>query len=223
MDKLAQRRSRRARWTAAIAVTVVMLAGAAGIAWWQAAQPTDAASPANVTDDGDGVALGSGPVTVEVYFDLLCPACRQFDAVARPMLDGYLADGVITLVYRPIAILDRASTTRYSTRAASATGCAADEGGIGQFVAAMMIHQPAEGTAGLSNAEIADIGTGVGFDGTFGRCVNDERYEAWATANTDAAIDRGIAGTPTVFVGEERVDPLTLEGLAAAIENAAAQ
>jgi protein-disulfide isomerase len=217
-QRVKERQRQRRRRLRLIALAGVLLAGLIGVGAWQVAKPTDVATPASATTDGHGLAVGSGPVTVELYFDFLCPACRQFDGASRPILDEYLDQRRITLIYRPISILDRASTTRYSTRAAAAAGCAADAGLLAEFVPAMMAQQPAEGTAGLSNDEIVQIGGDVGLPDSFGRCVRDEDFGEWVVSNTDIAADRGVQGTPTVFVNDTKLDDLSIETLTTAID-----
>lgn len=216
-------RRRRATWTSAVAVAVLLIAGLIGVSVWQAAQPDpDAAVPAAATTDGTGLPVGSGPVTVEIYLDFLCPACKQFHDAARPTLDGYLADGTITLVYRPIAILDRLTTTGFSTRAVSAAGCAADGGVVDEFMAAMLASQPPEGSAGLTDDQIIGIGAGAGLgEPGFGECVRDGTYRDWSDRTTDAASDRGVNATPTVFVNGTKLEPHGVAELVAAVEAAA--
>jgi protein-disulfide isomerase len=215
-------RRRRASWVSAVAVTVLLIAGLAGVGVWQATRPSDAVVPAAATAPDGGVPVGTGPVTVEVYLDFLCPICKQFDDAARPALDRYVEDGTVTLVYHPISILDRLSSTKFSTRAASAAGCAADAGALDEFVAAMMANQPPENSAGLSDDQIIQIGAGAGLSGAeFGQCVHDQAYRDWATRSTDAAFDRGVQGTPTVFVAGTRLEQLSVEDLSAAIDAAA--
>jgi protein-disulfide isomerase len=214
----ARQRRRRTLWTSLLAVAVLLVAGVTGVVSWQLSRPSGAAAPAAATDDGTGFAVGTGPVTVEIYFDFLCPSCRRFEQAAAPTLDRYLAEKKVTLVYRPIAILDEASTTRYSTRAGAAGACAAERGKLHEFVAAMMDRQPAEGTAGLSDDEIVGIGGGVGLTGEdFGACVRGDAYHDWLTSNTEAAAGRGVQSTPTVLVNGARLDNPTPERLTAAI------
>lgn len=213
-------RRQRTLWISSVAAIVLLLAGLVGYGMWRSDEPVDAVAPAGTTADGTGLAVGTGPVEVEVYLDFMCPACQQFDAASRPILDEYLADGAITLVYRPIAILDRATTTEYSTRAAAAAGAAADSGRVDEFVGAMMARQPAQGTAGLSDEEIIEIGQGVGLTGSgFAADVREGTYRDWAASNTNAAADRGVTGTPTVFVDGSQIE-LSLAALIGAIEAA---
>jgi protein-disulfide isomerase len=77
--------------------------------------------PAGATAQGDGIALGGGPVTVDAYIDFLCPYCRRFEMDAGPALGDMITEGLISLVYHPMSFLDEASTTQYSSRAAAAS------------------------------------------------------------------------------------------------------
>jgi protein-disulfide isomerase len=208
-------------WTAVIASAVLLLAGLVGVVAWQAGQPEDSVVPRAATADGLGLPVGNGPVTVDIYLDFLCPACKQFHDAARSTLDRYVADGTVTLVYRPIAILDRLSTTGFSSRAGAAAGCAADGGAIDEFVVAMMAQQPPDGSAGLSDDQIVQVGAGAGLSApSFGECVRDGSYRDWIDRSTDAAFDRGVTGTPTVFVNGERIELSSLDDFVAAVEAA---
>ncbi len=221
-----QEQRRRAVWISAVVAAVLVIAVLAGAGIWYAIHTAGSddpdRTPANVTADGHGVPVGDGPVTVEIYLDFMCPACAQFHQVTHTTLDRYLADGTVTIVYRPIAILDRYSTTQYSTRSAAASGCAADIGMMSEFVAALLSSQPQQGTAGLSNGEIVQVATNAGVDGSgFDQCVRNDTYRGWATANTDAAFRQGVSATPTVIVDGERLEELSVAALTAAIDAAA--
>jgi protein-disulfide isomerase len=72
---------------------------------------------------------------------------------------------------------DEASTTNYSTRAAAASGCAADGGRFVQYAHALFAGQPPEGGPGLSDMELADIGRAVGLSGAaLTLCMSDARW-----------------------------------------------
>ena len=95
----------------------------------------------------------------------MCPYCGQFDTINAADLDTLLADGGVTVTYHPISILDRlAAGQLFSTRAVNATAIVADKSPahFTDFITAMFEKQPAEGTSGLSDAEIAEIARAVG-------------------------------------------------------------
>jgi protein-disulfide isomerase len=155
-----------------------------------------AGSPAN----GDGIALGTGQTTVDLYIDFLCPFCRMFEEQHGPAVDALADAGAITAIYHPLGFLDRLSTTRYSTRAAAASGCASDGTRFREYLYALYDNQPPEGSDGLSDEELVALGLQSGLDEAFGRCVLAGRYIEWAEYETALALARGVSGTPSVYV-----------------------
>jgi protein-disulfide isomerase len=176
--------------------------------------------PAGVTAEGDGIVIGRGPVRVDAFIDFLCPFCRQFELAAESTLARLVADGQISLVYHPMNFLDEASTTNYSTRAAAASGCAADGGRFAEYAHALFVSQPPEGGPGLSDADLASIGQAAGLAGTaFTACLSDAPYLDWPSYVTARATALGVEATPTVLVNGAavRADP---RSIAAAVADA---
>jgi protein-disulfide isomerase len=164
--------------------------------------------PAGATQEGDGVLIGDGPVRVDAFIDFLCPFCRQFELASETTLAGLVDDRLISLAYHPMNFLDEASTTNYSTRAAAASGCAADRGQFLQYAHELFVNQPPEGGAGLSDAELAGIGRAVGLaDAAFAGCLSDAPYLDWPPYVTARAIALGVSATPTVLVAGAAVRP----------------
>ena len=164
--------------------------------------------PAGATPEGDGIVLGDGPAVVEAYIDFLCPFCRAFEERSGATLDRLVAERSISLVYHPLGFLDRLSTTRYSSRAAAASGCASDEAHFLQYKDVLFAQQPPEGGPGLSDAELIALGRPAGITETgFGRCVSARVYLPWAEYVTVRAAQRGVSGTPSVFVQGAPVPP----------------
>jgi protein-disulfide isomerase len=200
-------RRRRAVWTSAIAVAVLLIAGVAGWGIY-ASQRSSYRTPANASADADGLVVGSGHPTVDVYLDFMCPHCKQFEEAAGSALDRLVADKKIELVYHPVAFLDAASTNEYSTRSSASSACAADGGKLSEYVRALFARQPAEGGPGLSDDELVQAGASVGLtDPAFARCVRGGDYRSWTAHVTDAASERGVTGTPTVFVEGRQTEP----------------
>jgi protein-disulfide isomerase len=157
--------------------------------------------PAGATAEGDGITIGHGPVRVDAFIDFMCPYCQRFELSSGPTLASLVAEGRISLVYHPMNFLDEASTTNYSTRAAAASGCAADGGRFAEYANALYVNQPPEGGPGLSDAELADIGRAVGLAGpAFSACVSDRPYRDWPPYVTARATALGVEATPTVLV-----------------------
>jgi protein-disulfide isomerase len=169
--------------------------------------------PAGATPEGGGILLGSGALGVDVYIDFQCPFCKRFEALAAGMLGRLLRDGAIGLVYHPVAFLDRLSTTSYSSRASAASGCASDSRRFAAYKDALFANQPPEGGPGLSDHELIQVGRMVGLNvPALSSCVARGTYLPWAAFVTEAAVERGVNGTPSVFVAGVPVaaDPITI-------------
>ncbi len=164
--------------------------------------------PAGATPEADGVLIGDGPVRVDAFIDFLCPYCRQFELASAPALAELTGDGLASIAYHPMNFLDQASTTNYSTRAAAASGCAADRSRFAEYAHALFIHQPAEGGPGLTDAELAGLGRDAGIaDAAFAACVSDAPYLDWPSYVTARATAAGVSATPTVLVAGAAVNP----------------
>ncbi len=222
-DQLAQQeRKRRAMFAGAIAVVVLVVAGLVGWAVMASQKETGGADPPGAVAGGYGFADGSGPVTIDVYADFMCPACKQFEQQSGPTLDQLADDGRATVVYHPIAILDGASRgTQYSTRTAAASAAAADGGKFVEYLKALYAQQPDEGTEGLTDDKLIEIGRSVGLGDDFAAKVKDGTYRGWATRATDAAAEKGVNSTPTVLVGGEPLEDRSPAGITAAVGAAA--
>jgi protein-disulfide isomerase len=164
--------------------------------------------PAGATPEGDGIVSGGGPVRVDAFIDFLCPFCRQFELSAGPALDGLIAEKLISLAFHPMNFLDEASTTNYSTRAAAASGCAADQGRFLDYAHALFLNQPPEGGPGLTDAELAGIGRDIGLPTeAFASCLTEAPYLDWPPYVTARATAAGVQATPTVVVAGTAVQP----------------
>ena len=176
--------------------------------------------PAGATPEGDGILIGAGRVQVDVFIDFLCPFCREFEQAAESVLAGLVSEGQATLAYHPMNFLDGASTTSYSTRAAAASGCAADQGRFLPYAHELFAHQPAEGGAGLSDATLAGLGQAAGLDeAALAACLARGAYLEWPTYVTARATEAGVSATPTVLVASR---PVSAEphAIAAAVNRA---
>ncbi|MGY1762362.1 DsbA family protein [Geodermatophilus sp. SYSU D00779] len=223
-----ERRRRQAVVGGVVAAVVVVVAVVVVIAVQSARTSTspDAAVPANTTDGGTAFAVGpaDAPVTVDVYEDFLCPACRQFEAAAGATLAELTAAGTAQVRYHPVAILDRASTDDYSTRALNAAAAVADAAGTEAFLDfhdALFAEQPAEGGPGLTDARLVELAAEAGATGPdVEEAITGLAYADWTREVTDAASRAGVSGTPTVLVDGAPLQDRSAEGLRAAVAEA---
>ncbi|MFG1842155.1 DsbA family protein [Micromonospora sp. NPDC049175] len=213
-----ERRRRRTIWVSAAAVVVLVIAGVVGWVAWSNQRSDTFTTPPGANGPGTGIVTGGGPVTVDVYEDFLCPVCKQFEQATGATLEQLVADNKATVVYHPVAFLNRFSTTEYSSRSSAASGCAAAGGKFREYAKALFDRQPPEGSAGLPDDQLIDIGTGVGLDrGSFGGCVKDGTYKTWTEHVTDEAGRSKVTGTPTVMVNGQPLTSPTPESLSAAV------
>jgi protein-disulfide isomerase len=210
-ERAESRRKNSIRIGIAVAVVLVVVGFGAFIQSQRGSTSDSTAVPANTTGTaGQTVATVGQPtakVTVVAYEDFQCPVCKEFEQTAGATLQQYVADGKIKIEYRSIAILDRASTTNYSTRSLNAAGCVVNTSpkSFLAFHNALFANQPAEGSAGLPDSKLIQLARSSGVTG-IDSCVNDEKYKGWTVRITDQASKDGVTGTPTVLVDGKNVD-----------------
>jgi protein-disulfide isomerase len=209
---------RKTNWFAiwiSVAVVVVLALIAGLVVWMNAASnaPGEAPQASNIVTETGAIVVGDGESAnvISTYIDFMCPVCKQFEDLYGSTIEGLVADGSASLEVHPISILDRASQgTQFSTRSASAAYCVAveDAEAVLPFVQTMFENQPAEGTAGLTDAQILEIASGIGVSG-IDECVTSGRYMDYVTditEETPVRPDAGGIGTPTVLLNGEFVD-----------------
>lgn len=203
----------------AIVVAVLNAAGASGDKQSAAARERLVA-PAIATAQG-ALALGKAgaPVQLEIYLDYMCPYCGRFERANSGELARMVADGEVRVHLYPLSFLDKMSRgTRYSTRAANAIATVGDQAPdkVLAFSAALFASQPAEGSRGLSDDEIARLASDSGVPPATVARFAEGSFEPWLAASTSAVFETGVTSTPTVKINGTRftgdlytVGPLT--------------
>ena len=191
----------------AIVVGLVNAAGGDGAKGVAASQKT-LVTPANATAAG-ALAFGKAdaPVRLEIYLDYMCPYCGRFERANAGELVRMVADGSVRLELYPLSFLDKMSNgTRYSTRAANAVATVADRAPdkVQGFSTALFTSQPAEGTDGLPDGELAKLARSAGVPEDVVTRFTEGIYEPWVEASTSAVFATGVTGTPTVKINGVR-------------------
>jgi protein-disulfide isomerase len=200
--------------TGSIVAAVVVLVVAAGVAIFASGRG-DGEAPAEMTDEfgivysADAIgAEGSGedePVEVVFYEDFICPACKGWEEQVSGYVDEQVESGALRVEYRPIAFLDDASTTDYSSRAANAAACVFDNDGtevFHEYHDLLFDNQPAEGGPGLDDAQLIDLAAQAGADDVES-CVENQDFEDWVVDANDQASQNNVVSTPTILVEGE--------------------
>jgi protein-disulfide isomerase len=219
-----KRRRARILWTTLGIVVVLATGGLVGWHIYRAQKPPSYAKPAHLSDyggPGGGLLAADqgGAVPVEVYLDFGCPACKQFVVTMTPTLNQLLAEKKIKLVWHPLTYDNSMSTPPgYSTRAASAAGCAADAGKLKAYGEALFTVQPAQGGPGLSDDELIVIGGPLGLNApSFAQCVRAVKYTEWVTHVNELATQRSVVDTPTILVAGKTLQAPTAAAITAAV------
>jgi len=212
---MAERRGSRRKWFAtggaaiilgllvAIVVSLVNAAGTQNSADGTVS-PDTVVTPGTATPNG-ALAVGdaAAPVRLEVYLDYMCPYCGRFERANGDVMDRMVADGTIRLELYPLSFLDKASSgASYSTRAANAITTVADRSPDKVLAVnrALFARQPAEGTRGLSDDEIATLAHQVGVSREVVDAFTERIFSPWVAASTTAVFKTGVSSTPTVKV-----------------------
>lgn len=219
------RRRNGIRIGVAVVVVVAIVGFGALIQAQRGSTGSSTGTPANTSGTANAVVTvgqASAPVVLTVYEDFQCPYCRQFEESANSLITSYVEAGKARVEYHPMAFLDQASTTQYSTRALNAAACVVDTkpAAYEKFHDLLFANQPKEGSAGLPDSQLVDLAKQAGA-GDIGQCVKDRTFEGWTARVTDQASKDGVVSTPTVFVaGQKLANPLDLAAVKTAIEAA---
>jgi protein-disulfide isomerase len=207
---------------AGAAVLLVLVTGiGVGVQAGRASGPAGPTPQAVSVETGVTVGRSDARVAVDLYEDAQCPACRQFEQEAGATIADLVEAGTVRVNYHIVSFLDRASSTRYSSRAANALYCSADAGVFVRYHDLLYANQPPEGSAGLSDDQLLQLGRQAGATpDDFARCLREERYADFVNRITVQASRDGVIGTPTVLVDGKAVQPATLAALRAAVNEA---
>ena len=157
----------------------------------------------------------AGILNIVEYQDYMCPICGNFDKNDSSVIESRVKSGAATFEIHPIAILDPQSQgTNYSTRAANAAACVANFSPNSFFTFNQLLYsnQPAEGSPGLSDEELANYATIAGATPaeSITNCISKQTFSAWVGQATALVTAKGaimpnsdnvaFEGTPTVIV-----------------------
>lgn len=155
-------------------------------------------------------------VRIQIFEDFGCPYCKDFESANSASIEAMVKAGTAEVQYFPVAILDRAFTDEYSTRAANAAAAVANWSPDAwfDFHSRLYAAQPTEGGAGLSDDRLIAIAREAGAERMtqIEQAIRESRFDDWVGTRTDefsakqGALARAdipsasIGSTPSVLV-----------------------
>lgn len=154
----------------------------------------------------DGRTLGNpdAKVTIEIWSDFQCPACRNLATDLEPRtITDYVVTGKVRLVYRDAAFQGQKSSSPYdeSVEAAAASRCAADQGLFWQMHNWLFANWNGENEGAFAAPRLTAIATAVGLDlAQYDACMATGVQQAAVINETNQGVAAGVAQTPTLFI-----------------------
>lgn len=178
-----------------------------------------AAIPSTVSKaDGYGIVF-NGDVkgkTVDIWEDLQCPICKQFESVNGTYIKDLISAKKAKVVFHLLSFIGTESVL-----AANSVACAADEGKFLQFHAYLYATQGNENTGTWTNAALIKSGAAVGLTSSkFTECINKGTYSGWVENVANDGSAQNVTSTPTVKVNGKEIDRNTQYMDAAAFKKA---
>jgi protein-disulfide isomerase len=177
----------------------------------------------------DGRTLGNAdaPVTIDIWSDFQCPACRLFAVETEPsIVNQFVVAGVAKLVYHDAAFQgQRGANPAYdeSVEAGAAARCAADQGKFWEMHNWVFANWNSENKGAFNAARLRAMaeGAGVGLD-AYDACVATGDMQAAVRAETSQAVAISVTSTPTIVInGQPYAGALTIAQMSQLIEQAA--
>jgi protein-disulfide isomerase len=148
---------------------------------------------------------------VSFYEDFLCPACGNFERTFGATVSKLTDIGAVAADYYMLGFLSNPHNDDYSSRAAAAAYCVADESidAFRRFHAALFSEniQPDErGSSFPDNAKLIELAREAGAAGKVPDCINSGKYIPMVDGLVSA---EKIRATPTIRINGQDYTPST--------------
>jgi protein-disulfide isomerase len=149
-----------------------------------------------------GLTLGSdtAPVTMEMFIDLQCPICQNFEVTALPtIVKNYIRTGKVRLDVKPWAFI-----SNDSFRGRLAMIAASFQNKAFEFAGVLYDNQGEESTGWLTDSMIAQIASsvaGLNVPQVFS-AADSAKAKSIANQVDRLATADNVQGTPTVLIGK---------------------
>lgn len=172
---------------------------------------------------GRTLGKADAPVKMDVWEDFQCPNCDTFSSGIEPRLvNQFVRGGTVQITYHDFLVIDR-NGSHESLDAAVAARCALDQDKFWLYSQYLFANQgPVENGGTFTKSLFDAIATRMGLNvATFDACLADPATAAAVQAEAAEGQQKGVSGTPAVFVNGEQRPNYSLTALTADIEAAA--
>jgi len=178
----------------------------------QSPQPSEAQIFIVSFDDDPVKGNPDAPVTVVEFSDFQCPFCSRFFEQTLPLIEeNYIDTGKIKLVYKDLP-LDKHSNARSAHIAAE---CADEQGKFWEYHDVLFQKQAEWHRLASSDLDItlSQFAVDLGMQAaSFESCMESQDIADEVNQDTLEAARYGATGTPTFFIGNEKVGFIKVGG-----------
>jgi len=159
-------------------------------------------TPADIPTSGRTLGNPVAPVTLDLWVDFQCSACRSFaEDTQAQLMDNYVRQGKLKIVYHDFIVIDSMNGGHDSEDAADATRIAADQGKFWVFSDYLWANQQNEQVGEFSRDRLIEIARLSGLDvAKFTTDLDAAKYLADVRAESAAGKAAGLTGAPTILV-----------------------
>jgi protein-disulfide isomerase len=211
--KKRQQRMNTVLWVGGFILVVILLFASPSI--YNAFKPAGAfvqiTPQARRLEDGKSLGDPNAKVTIEVYADFQCPACKQYtDSIEKELLaSSYITDGQVRYVFMQFPFLDSQVVTKESHQAANASMCALEQGRFWDYHAILFANQGVvENGGSFNDKRLQAFAESLGLDMTaFNKCFSANKYSTDVELDYQQGVNSGINSTPSVLLNGSFITP----------------
>lgn len=167
-------------------------------------------------------------MTVEIWSDFQCPACRQLAIDVEPaIISSFVVPGTARLVYLDAAFQGQRGDPRYdeSVEAAAGARCASDQGRFWQMHDWLFANWNGENEGAFRAERLSAIAGAAGLElPAYDSCMAAGDKQVAVRGETQEGLGSGINSTPTLIInGRPLAGVPTVAQLSELIREAAGQ
>lgn len=152
----------------------------------------------------DGLATGdpNAGVTIEVFEDFQCPACKNFTETVEPsIVQDYVATGKVYYIFRQHPFIGNESF-----QAANASMCANEQGRFWDYHDILFTNWNGENQGAFTDKRLVAFAEQLNLDmNEFNSCFQSNKYQEAINQDLAKGQQYGVTSTPSIFVNGKLV------------------